>query len=309
MVDLQLSDNVKAGRIQKSNGNVSKKFDWKYYFMAMFSNSMFSVRRERELDFIYLEGSDPDRVPIVCLHGMFGGLSNFDHLASMLHYDGPIVVPQLPLYRGRSRYLKIQGLADWVFEYVFDRFHFQEAILIGNSLGGHVALECALANPGRVKALVLAGSSGLFEQNFGCSRPRRFDREYIRTRAQQAFFNYQLDDRIIDEIVQVLGSNRKLSRLLKIARSTHEYNMEAYLAAINQPCLLVWGKNDVITPPAVAESFLKLLPNAQLKWIDRCGHAPMMEHPQTFMMLVREFLKSIDLIPQFCVTELYHEVK
>ncbi len=309
MVDLQLSNNVIAGRIQESIQNVSKKFEWKYYFMPMFSNSIFSVRRERELDFIYLEGHDPDRVPIVCLHGMFGGLSNFDQLASMLGYDRTIVIPELPLYQGRSRYLKIQGLADWVFENVFDRFDFGEAIIIGNSLGGHIALECALTNPGRVRALVLAGSSGLFEQNFGYSRPRRFDRVYIRERAQQAFFSYQLEDRIIDEIVQVLASNRKLGRLLKIARSTHEYNMEAYLTAIRQPCLLVWGKNDLITPPAVAESFLKLLPNAQLEWIDKCGHAPMMEHPSSFMKLVSEFLKSIDPVPQLYESAFFNEVK
>lgn len=275
----------------------------------MFSNSIFSVRRERELDFIYLEGCDPDRVPIVCLHGMFGGLSNFDHLARHLDYERTIVIPELPLFKGRSRYLKIQGLADWVFEYVLDRFGFSEVILIGNSLGGHVALECALTNPGKVKALILAGSSGLFEQNFGCSRPRRFDREYIRERAQQAFYDYQLDERIIDEIEQILASNRKLARLLKIARSTHDYNMEAYLTAIRQPTLLIWGKNDTITPPPVAENFLKLLPNASLEWIDKCGHAPMMEHPSIFMSLVQEFLQGIDPVPRVYTPSLYNEFK
>lgn len=280
-----------------------------YYFMSMFSNSIFSVRRERELDFIYLEGQDPDRIPIVCLHGMFGGLSNFDHLVRRLGYDRTIVIPELPLYRGRSRYLKIQGLAGWVFENVFDRFNFSKAILIGNSLGGHIALECALTTPEKVSALVLAGSSGLFEQNFGYSRPRRFDREYIRDRAQQAFFDYQLDDKTIDEIVQILASNRKLGRLLKIARSTHEYNMEDYLTAIRQPCLLIWGKNDVITPPSVAESFLKLLPNANLEWIDKCGHAPMMERPDAFMRLVKQFLNRIDPLPQVYTSSLLDELK
>ncbi len=275
----------------------------------MFSNSIFAVRRERELDFIYLEGRDPDRTPIVCLHGMFGGLSNFDHLARHMDYERTIVIPELPLFKGRSRYLKIQGLADWVIKYVLNRFNFRKAILIGNSLGGHIALECALTNPGRVKALVLAGSSGLFEQNFGCSRPRRFDREYIRERAQQAFYDFQLDEWIIDEIEQILASNRKLARLLKIARSTHEYNMEGYLTAIRQPTLLVWGKNDIITPPHVAESFLKILPNASLEWIDKCGHAPMMEHPAMFMKLVRHFLQDIDPVSQIYTPSLYNELK
>ncbi len=260
----------------------------------MFTNSIFSVRSERDLNFIYLKGRNPDLTPVVCLHGMFGGLSNFDYLARHLRDERTVVIPELPLYKGRGRCLQIQALADWLFEYVFDRFEFGDVILVGNSLGGHIALECALTQPGRVKALILTGSSGLFEQNFGRSRPRRFDREYIRTQAQQTFYDYKLDDCVIDEIEQILGSNRKLARLLKIARATHEYNMEAYLEAVRQPCLLIWGRNDRITPSSVAETFLKLLPNATLEWIEECGHAPMMEHPEKFMTLIRDFLEDID---------------
>jgi 2-hydroxy-6-oxonona-2,4-dienedioate hydrolase len=55
---------------------------------------------------------------------------------------------------------------------------------------------------------------------------------------------------------------------------------------------LIWGKNDTITPPEVAEEFKTLLPNASLYWIDECGHAPMMEHPTQFNAILDSWLES-----------------
>jgi pimeloyl-ACP methyl ester carboxylesterase len=58
------------------------------------------------------------------------------------------------------------------------------------------------------------------------------------------------------------------------------------------PVSLIWGKDDTVTPPDVAEEFHKLLPNSTLYWIDKCGHAPMMEHPEEFNQLLEEWLKK-----------------
>jgi pimeloyl-ACP methyl ester carboxylesterase len=70
--------------------------------------------------------------------------------------------------------------------------------------------------------------------------------------------------------------------------------MEKVLPEIKQPTLLVWGKQDVVTPPKVARQFEELLPNAELKWIDRCGHAPMMERPEQFFALMKDFLHQLE---------------
>ena len=56
------------------------------------------------------------------------------------------------------------------------------------------------------------------------------------------------------------------------------------------PTCLIWGRNDTITPPEVAEDFNKLIENSELFWIDKCGHAPMMEHPQEFNRILKEWL-------------------
>ena len=61
---------------------------------------------------------------------------------------------------------------------------------------------------------------------------------------------------------------------------------------MKMPSCLIWGRNDTITPPEVAEEFKQLLPHATLHWIDQCGHAPMMEHPQQFNQLLDAWLKE-----------------
>ena len=61
---------------------------------------------------------------------------------------------------------------------------------------------------------------------------------------------------------------------------------------MKQPTCLIWGENDSVTPPDVAEEFHKLLPNSELYWLDKCGHAPMMERPNEFNILLEKWLKK-----------------
>jgi pimeloyl-ACP methyl ester carboxylesterase len=94
--------------------------------------------------------------------------------------------------------------------------------------------------------------------------------------------------------MEVINDRAKLMSLLAITRDTHKYNMEEYLPEITQEVLLIWGRNDEITPPEAAELFEEKLPNARLQWIDKCGHAPMMEHPKKFALLLKEFLVELE---------------
>ena len=64
------------------------------------------------------------------------------------------------------------------------------------------------------------------------------------------------------------------------------------LPNLNPPTCIIWGKNDIVTPPEVAEEFHDLLPNSDLFWIDKCGHAPMMEHPNEFNTILDNWLSS-----------------
>ncbi|MDZ7692619.1 MAG: alpha/beta hydrolase [Balneolaceae bacterium] len=256
----------------------------------MFGETQYNVKQADRYKYIDFKDVDGREKTLVLLHGMFGGLSNFDPMLSRLS-GYSVFVPEIPVYSFERQNLTIPKLADWLDELLVQQ-DISEPILVGNSMGGHIALQHALNFPEKAKALVLTGSSGLFENDLGSSRPRRYDRNYVKERASLTFYEDLVNEKIIDEILEVLQSPEKLTRLLRVARSTHEHNLEDRLSEINQPVLLIWGKNDVITPPHVAEQFLEKLPAASLRWINRCGHAPMMERPDEFVACLEAFLED-----------------
>jgi pimeloyl-ACP methyl ester carboxylesterase len=258
----------------------------------MFGSSKYKLHHRDGYDFLKVSDSENPDKNLVFVHGMFGGLSNFDSLIECL--DGySIFVPKIPLYELKKTELSIPSLAGWLNGFM-DTIGIEQAIFLGNSMGGHVVLEFANQFPEKVSAMVLTGSSGLLEYDFGSSFPKRKSYEYIKERANMTFYEDLADDVIVNEILDVVNSRSKLLSLLKLTRSTHSHNMEERLPQIKQPVLLVWGKQDVVTPPKVANQFKKLLPNAQLKWIDQCGHAPMMERPDQFSSLLKEFLSGLE---------------
>jgi pimeloyl-ACP methyl ester carboxylesterase len=156
-------------------------------------------------------------------------------------------------------------------------------ILVGNSLGGHVALVHAKLFPSQTKALVLTGSSGLYENAMGDTYPRRGDYEFIKKKTQDVFYSPDVATKeVVDEVFESVNDRKKVLKILAVAKSAIRHNMAKDLPKMNIPTALLWGKNDGVTPPDVAKEFDKLLPNSKLIWFDKCGHAPMMEHPEKF---------------------------
>lgn len=258
----------------------------------MFGVSEFDVQHKKGFEFIEVPSQNTGAKSIVLLHGMFGGLSNYDPLLKRLN-GYKVFVPSIPLYEFKTREISISRLTQWLDSFC-KAINIKKPILLGNSMGGHLALDYTVKHPGNVRALVLTGSSGLLERDFGSTFPRRKDREFIRKQAGLTFYEDLIDDVILDEVMEVVNSPSKLLNLLAITRDTHKYNMEQYLPNIKQDVLLVWGRNDEITPPKVARQFEQHLPNARLRWIDKCGHAPMMEHPDTFAIYLKEFLTELE---------------
>lgn len=257
----------------------------------MFGESIHEIHCNNGFEYLKIPDDNSSGLELVLLHGMFGGLSNYDPL--LKHLSGyTIYVPSIPIYEFDTKDLTIPKLGCWLKEFC-TQLNLRSPVLLGNSMGGHIALEYAVQYPDSVSSLVLTGSSGLLERDFGTTCPRRNDREYIRKQAALTFYDDLIDDTILDEIIDVITTPSKLKNLLAITRSTHSHNMEEKLPGISHPALLIWGKNDKITPPEVAKAFLRLMPDAQLKWINKCGHAPMMEHPKTFALYLEEFLREL----------------
>ncbi|MEO6683271.1 MAG: alpha/beta hydrolase [Ginsengibacter sp.] len=229
--------------------------------------------------------------PILLLHGLFGAMSNFSDLIEHFKKTHKVVAPLLPLFELDLLNTTVGGLQKWVKRFVEHR-NYQDIHLIGNSLGGHVALVYVLKNPERVKSLILTGSSGLFESGMGDSYPKRGDKEYIRKKTELTFYDPAMaTDELVDECFEITNNRLKVIKIISLAKSAIRNNLGEELREIKQPTCLIWGQNDIITPPFVAEEFKKLIPNSELHFIDKCGHAPMMEVPGEFNKILGNFLE------------------
>lgn len=241
--------------------------------------------------FRYIEEGQGE--PLVLLHGLFGALSNFKDLIEYFRQQYRVVVPMLPLFELDLLHTSVGGLAKFVHRFLEAR-DLTQVHLLGNSLGGHVALLYTLKHPERVKSLILTGSSGLFENGMGDTYPKRGDYEYIRKKTELTFYDPAMaSQELVDEVFSITNNRLKVIKIIALAKSAIRNNLGDELAAIRQPTLLIWGANDTITPPFVAREFQKLIPNSELHFIDKCGHAPMMEVPAEFNVILHKFLKKL----------------
>jgi 2-hydroxy-6-oxonona-2,4-dienedioate hydrolase len=241
--------------------------------------------------FKFIEEGDGE--PLVLLHGLFGALSNFKDLIEHFRKQYKVVVPMLPLFELDILHSTVGGLAKHVHKFLELR-DYHNIHLLGNSLGGHVGLVHVLKHPERIKSLILTGSSGLFENGMGDTYPRRGDYDYIKKKTEVTFYDPAMATKeLVDEVFEITRNRLKVIKIIALAKSAIRNNLGEELKDIKQPTLLVWGNNDIITPPFVAREFQKLIPNSELHFIDNCGHAPMMEQPEEFNVILDKFLKKL----------------
>jgi pimeloyl-ACP methyl ester carboxylesterase len=227
------------------------------------------------------------------LHGLFGALSNFAQFIEHFKTSYKVVVPMLPLFDLDLLNTSVGGLKKYVNRFVEAR-GYNNIHLLGNSLGGHVALVYVLKHPEKIKSLTLAGSSGLFENGMGDSYPKRGDKEYIRKKTQLTFYDPAMaTEELVNECFEITNNRIKVIKIIALAKSAIRNNLGDELKNIKQPTCLIWGNNDTITPPFVAKEFNKLIPNSELHFIDKCGHAPMMEVPGEFNIILSGFLSKL----------------
>lgn len=227
---------------------------------------------------------------LMLLHGLFGALSNWEAVVDHYSKHFRVIIPMLPIYEMPIKESGLPGLREFTEQFVAT-MHLDNIIIMGNSLGGHVGILFTLANPEKVSKLVLTGSSGLFENTMGGSYPRRGSYDYVRERVAYTFYDPNVASKdLVDEVFETTKSIPKCMRIVAIAKSAQRNNLALELPNIKVPTLLVWGLNDTITPPMVGHEFNRLIPNSELKFIDKCCHAPMMEHPEKFNEMVEDFL-------------------
>ncbi|MEO5782321.1 MAG: alpha/beta hydrolase [Ginsengibacter sp.] len=249
----------------------------------------YEIKKDGKLKYIE-EGQGE---PLVLLHGLFGALSNFKDLIEHFRHTHKVVVPMLPLFELDLLHTSVGGLQKFVHKFLEAR-DYKNVHLLGNSLGGHVALIYTLKHPERIKSLTLTGSSGLFENGMGDSYPKRGDKEYIRKKTQLTFYDPAMaTEELVTECFEITNNRIKVIKIIALAKSAIRNNLGEELNQIKQPTCLIWGNNDTITPPFVAKEFNKLIPNSELHFIDKCGHAPMMEVPDEFNRILAGFLAKL----------------
>ncbi len=240
----------------------------------------------------FLETKGGDDV-LLLLHGLFGALSNFEGIISHFSKKYNVVVPMLPIFDLPIREATVSGLVDHVQDFVNFK-GFDKVNVLGNSLGGHISLLYALAQPEKINSITLTGSSGLFENSLGSTFPKRGNYEFIQNKTQEIFYDPEVASKeLVDEVFETVNDRNKAIRIVTTAKSAIRHNLGDKLHLITAPTLLLWGDHDTITPPFVGEKFNDLIENSKLHFIKNCGHAAMMEQPESFNTLLDQFLAEV----------------
>ena len=234
--------------------------------------------------------------PIILLHGLMGNLGNFQKTISFFSESGDyrVLAPSLPLYDYSLLKTNIKTFSKFIHDFI-SHINCSQVTLVGNSLGGHIALVFAKKRPYKVHSLVLTGSSGLYENSLGNSFPKRGNYDFVKKKICEVFYDKELVTKeLVDDVFDIVNNRNKIIRTLAIAKSAIRHNLSKELREFRMPVCLIWGKNDIVTPPSVAEEFHRLLPFSNLFWIDQCGHAPMMEQADVFNSILFDWLSKFD---------------
>ncbi len=258
--------------------------------MIDFSNTLL----KKEKGFTYVDYGSGET--LVFIHGLFGTINNWEFVSKAFSEKYRVLIPLLPLY-SRSKYeTSIFGLADFILDFL-DYKGIQECTLIGNSLGGSPVILLAHRYPERFKAMVLAGSSGLtLPSSLKTHRERFFKRNdysFIKKNVEMTFYDPKFADKeLVDRVYKLIRNPIKAIRVIRFGRSGTKHHLRDELRKIKIPTLLIWGENDKMTPKNLALEFHELIENSELVFIDKCGHVPMIEHPETFGQLLKTFLEK-----------------
>jgi pimeloyl-ACP methyl ester carboxylesterase len=266
----------------------------------------------------YLEAGPPDAPPVLLLHGLGATNASMLPLLVDLASDHRVLAPDSPGF-GASAAPAVSYSSAWYAAWLeaFQRVTGSRgAVLIGNSLGGRIALEAGLTSPASVRALVLLAPSPAFRRlrqyvpvvrlvdprlaAFPFPRSHRVAAEGIRgmfsdpSRLPQAWY-----DAAADEAVRVLSDRAHRVAFLSCAR--HIYLEDAYgrngfwqrLPGLLPPALFVWGDRDRLVPSSFARHVADALPSAGQVVLEDCGHVPHFEHREDTLALVRGFLDGV----------------
>ncbi len=267
--------------------------------------------RDIVVDGIRLHVTEAGRGPaLLMLHGLSATHGNWEHTMAAFSDRFRVIAPDLPGH-GRSEKPDAPYTIDFfagIMRSLGRELGIDEAVVLGNSLGGQIAVEMALDYPTWTRALVLAAPAGGFGQTINAlswtiravagprvlsvALPYALERcVYDRSRAEHIARRRILADRIAHEDYPGFARAVNRSILGAIAAGCQPLHL------ITQPTLLVWGRNDRLVALSGSRRLTRAVPHARLAVLERCGHLPMLEQPEQFNRLVADFLRSAEAAP------------
>ncbi len=266
----------------------------------------------------YLEAGPVDAPPVVLLHGLGATNASMLPVLAALAVDHRVIAPDSPGF-GQSEAPRSPYSPAWYAAWLEDLqrvLHARPAVLVGNSLGGRLALEAGLTHPQSVRALVLLTPSPAFRRlrqyvpavrllrpelgRLPVVMPHGVVVESIRgmfsnpDRLPRPWY-----DAAADECRRVLRSPAHRIAFLACARQI--YLEDAYgrrgfwdrLPGLMPPALFVWGDRDRLVPASFARHVADALPGAGSVVLEDSGHVPQFEHPELTQALLRGFLSGV----------------
>ncbi len=233
--------------------------------------------------------------PVVFLHGLAGLNEHWEDVVRRVKDRVRCVMLEVPLLELKGADCSLDGVVGLTARFLERHLAGERAVLVGNSFGGHVALRIALDRPDLVGGLVLAGSSGLNERTLMRDIQLRPTREWLRRKILELFFDESvLRESDVDRAFAELSDRRRARAMVKLSRTARRNHLGDRISAIKCPTLIIWGREDIVTPPDAADEFHRAIRDSRVVWVDRCGHAPMLERPEEFARALREFADELD---------------
>lgn len=239
--------------------------------------------------------------PVVFLHGLVGLNDHWEEVVNRVRHRVRCILVEFPLLKLQGEDCSVSGvqaLTERLLEQhvPLERSAYDKYILVGNSFGGHVALRLALDRADLVGGLVLAGASGLIERTMVKQLTVHPSREWMRRKIAELFYDpsKHMREADLDRAHKDISERAGARAMVKLSRSARSDHLGSRIHLIQAPTLLIWGREDVVTPPEAAHEFMSKLHDARIVWYDQCGHAPMIEKPVEFAQAVIDFAEELD---------------
>ena len=257
---------------------------------ALIAKNSFGFRQNVIGNHVFMETGQGQ--PIIFCHGLFGSFRNFAEIGRAFSDRYRVIVPCMPMYDAPLAQCTVEDLSLYLETFIND-LGLKNVILAGNSMGGGTVLMYTIRNPSNVDKLMLFASSGLsfIPMRGGAMKLKNFD--YVKSLLSDIFYGSpDLNDEEVREIYNVMQNKPMLLRCLSFTRSTKRKFLHDEIKNLEHKTLVVWGNQDTVTPPFIAEEFNQNLRNSSVHYLDQCGHVPPYEKPKECIALIEGFLQT-----------------